>query len=97
MGNALHPNHGLERYVISKLFFIISIYKKKVVRNLCLTKERDNSNNDSINDWRNFDFNKIKTLNLSNINLSTIENQSYIDFQNLEFINLSKFPKSIND
>jgi hypothetical protein len=59
------------------------------VRNWCLTKERDNCDNDSINDWRNFDFNKIKTLSFMNIGMSTIENQSFIDFGNLDKLDLS--------
>ena len=56
---------------------------------MCLTNKRDNSNNDSINDLREFEFNKIKTLNSIKISLSAIKNQSFIDFENLEVLVLN--------
>ena len=52
-------------------------------RSLWLAKYKNDSKNDSINDWRVFEFNQITIFNLkSNINLRKIEIESFIDFVN---------------
>jgi hypothetical protein len=60
-------------------------------RSLWLDKDKKDSKNDSLNDWRMFEFNQITIFNIKrNINLRKIEIESFIDFGNLEELNLEE-------
>ena len=80
------------KHFVNKTFFrnIFLSNKKMNTRSCCLARVKDISNNDSINDWKMFEFVKIKTLNLRDLNLNKIENHPFIDFENLEELDLCR-------
>ena len=73
----------------------VFFFKKINARSWCLINDKINSNNDPIKDGRSFKFNNIKSLVLSNMNLSTIDNHAFTGFVNLKelIFNENKFTK----